>query len=151
MSTHARPIPITSAASKSSPQETVLAFINAIEELDLDKTLALSAPNIRWVNAPLTTCKNKKQFETVMRGMLKVVTRFDVQIREIRQGTDGVVYTDRIDIIEGSGLAMELGVRGEFRVEDGLVTEWVDYFSWPKMLGAMARSIPAMIRFRLKK
>ena len=151
MSTNADPIPITSAASRRSPQETVQAFLHALEELDFDKTLSLSAPDIRWVNAPITTSSNKEQFSKMVRGMLKMVTHFEVQFRDIHERGNGAVYTDRFDIIEGGGLKMKLHVIGEFKVKDGLVTEWVDHFSWPKAIGDIVKSLPAMIRFRLKK
>ena len=151
MSTNGNPIPITSASSGRSPQETVQAFIHALEELDSDKILSLSAPDIRWVNAPITTSSNKEQFAKMVRGMLKVVTRFEVQFRDIHELGDGAVYTDRFDIIEGRGLKMKIHVIGEFKVKDGLVTEWVDRFSWSSVIGDIAKSLPAMIRFALKK
>lgn len=151
MSTNANPIPITSAAAARSAQETVQAFIGALEELDFDKMLALSAPDIRWVNAPLTSASNKEQFAKAVRGMFKMVTRFEVQYRDIHERGDGVVYTDRFDIIEGSGLKMKIHVKGEFKVKDGLVTEWIDRFSWPRVIGDIVKSLPGIIAFRLRK
>jgi limonene-1,2-epoxide hydrolase len=151
MSTNADPIPITSAASVLSPTQIVQAFIRALEELDFDRALTLCAPDIRWVNAPLTTASNKEQFDKALRAMFKMVTRFEVQCREIYEREDGVVHTDRIDIAEGNGLKMELRVKGEFRVEDGLVTEWIDRFSWREAIGDIVKSLPAMIAFRLRK
>jgi len=151
MSTNANPIPITSAAAARSARETVQAFLGALEELDFDKVLALSAPDIRWVNAPFTTSSNIDQFAKAVRGMLKMVTRFEVQYRDIHERGEGVVYTDRIDIIEGGGLKMKIDVKGEFKVKDGLVTEWVDRFSWPKTIGDIVKSLPRIIAFRLRK
>ena len=83
--------------------------------------------------------------------MLKIMTRFEVQYRDIHERGDGVVYTDRIDIIEGGGLKMKIDVQGEFRVERGLVTEWVDRFSWPKTIGEIVKSLPGILAFRLRK
>ncbi len=151
MSTNADPIPITAAASARSPQETVQAFIDALEKLDFDKALRLCAPDIRWVNAPFTTASNKKQFNKALRGMFKMVTRFEVQVREIYERENGVIYTDRIDIAEGNGLKMRIGVQGEFRVEDGLVTEWVDRFSWREVIREIIKSLPAIVAYRLRK
>ncbi len=62
-----------------------------------------------------------------------------------------MVYTDRIDIIEGSGLKMKIDVKGEFKVKDGLVTEWVDRFSWPKTVGDIVKSLPGIIAFHIRK
>ncbi|MBW2161324.1 MAG: hypothetical protein JRH14_15390, partial [Deltaproteobacteria bacterium] len=56
---------------------------------------------------------------------------------------------DRVDIIEGGGLSMTLPVQGEFRVRDGLITEWVDRFSWAKAIADIGRSLPGIIKHRL--
>jgi limonene-1,2-epoxide hydrolase len=82
-------------------------------------------------------------------GMFKETTRFEVEFFDIHERGDGVVYTDRLDIVEGGGMSMELPVQGEFRVRDGLVTEWVDRFSWAKVIGDIARSLPGIIKHRL--
>ena len=150
MSTNVDTAPEASTPAARSARESVEAFLGAFEALDYDEVLALSAPSIRWVNAPLTTSSNKQQFAKTLRGMAKVVTRFEVQYHDIHERGDGVVYTDRIDIIEGPGFAMKIPVRGEFKVRDGFVTEWVDRFSWPKLLASIARGIPGFIAARFR-
>ena len=55
-----------------------------------------------------------------------------------------------LDTIEAAGLSMALPVQGEFWVEDGLVTEWVDRFSWVKVITEIARSLPGVIKYRLR-
>jgi hypothetical protein len=42
-------------------------------------------------------------------------------------------------------------VQGEFRVKDGLVTEWVDRFSWMKALGDIGRSLPGIVKHRFRR
>lgn len=151
MSTNGNPIPISWARTVRSPQEIVQAFLRALEALDFDETMALAAPNIRWVNAPILTSSNKEQFAKALRGMLKFVTRFEVQYRDIHERGEGVVYTDRFDTIEGRGLKMRIHIIGEFKVDNGQVTEWVDRFSWPSAISDIAKSLPAMILFPFKK
>jgi limonene-1,2-epoxide hydrolase len=74
----------------------------------------------------------------------------EFQFFDIHERGNGVVYTDRVDILEGGGMSMNLPVQGEFRVKDGLVTEWVDRFSWVKAIGDLGRSLPAILRHRLR-
>ena len=74
-----------------------------------------------------------------------------MQYLDIHERGDGVVFTDRVDIFEGGGVLMELPVQGEFRIRDGLVVEWVDRFSWRKLLGDIGRSLPAILKHRLGK
>lgn len=139
------------ASTERSPQRVVQAFISALERLDLDEAASLVAPDIRWINVPWRTATSKKRFEKVLGAMFKDATRFEVQLFDIHERGDGVVYTDRIDIIEGGGLSMSIPVQGEFRVKDGLVTEWVDRFSWVKAIGDIGRSLPGIIKHRLGK
>ena len=136
-------------AVERSAQEVVEGFVSALERLDFDGALLLVAPDIRWVNVPWTTATNKDRFEKMLRGMFGETTRFEVQFFDIHERGDGVVYTDRIDIIEGAGLSMTLPVQGEFRVRDGLITEWVDRFSWAKAIADIGRSLPGIIKHRL--
>jgi len=130
-------------------QKVVEEFVSALERLNLDEALCLVAPDVRWVNLPWTTASNKGRFEKALHGMFKNATRFEVQYRDIHERGDGIVYTDRIDTFESGGARVELPVRGQFRVRDGLITEWVDRFSWLKLLGQIAKSLPGVLRHRL--
>jgi len=150
MSSHADPTPAADASSERSAEEVVKAFIAALERLDFDGALSLAAPDIQWINVPWKTATNKERFEKMLLGMFKETTRFEVQFFDIHERGDGVVYTDRVDIIEGGGVSMSLPVQGEFRVKDGLITEWVDRFSWLKTIADIGRSLPAIIKHRLR-
>ena len=150
MSSQADPTPIADASTESSAQEVVRALLTALERLDLDGALSLAAPDIRWINVPWKTATNKEQFRKVLQLMFKTTTRLEFQFFDIHERGDGVVYTDRVDILEGGGMSMNLPVQGEFRVKDGLVTEWVDRFSWVKAIGDLGRSLPRIIAHRLR-
>ena len=150
MSSQADPTPIADASTEPSAQEVVQALLTALERLDLDGALSLAAPDIRWINVPWKTATNKEQFRKVLQLMFKTTTRLEFQFFDIHERGNGVVYTDRVDILEGGGMSMNLPVQGEFRVKDGLVTEWVDRFSWLKAIGDLGRSLPAILRHRLR-
>jgi len=139
----------TDDSTERSAQQVVEAFISALERLDFDGALSLAAPDIRWINVPWKTATDKAGFEKMLLGMFKDTTRFEVQYFDIHERGDGIVYTDRVDIIEGGGVSMRLPVQGEFRVKDGLVTEWVDRFSWMKAIADIVRSLPGILKFRL--
>ena len=134
-----------------SAQQVVEAFIAALERLDFDEALALAAPDISWINHPWKTAGNRQKFDKALRAMFKDATRFEVKYLDIHERGDGIVYTDRIDVFEGGGVSMNLPVQGEFRVRDGLITEWVDRFSWRTLVAQIARSLPAIIKHRLGK
>ena len=150
MSSQADPTPIADASTEPPAQEVVQALLTALERLDLDGALSLAAPDIRWINVPWKTATNKEQFRKVLQLMFKTTTRLEFQFFDIHERGDGVVYTDRVDILAGGGMSMNLPVQGEFRVKDGLVTEWVDRFSWVKAIGDFGRSLPRIVAHRLR-
>ena len=151
MSSHENPAPTADAPSERSAPEVVREFISALERLDLDSAIALAAPDVHWINVPWKSATNREGFEKVLRGMFKEAERFEVQFLDIHERGDGVVYTDRVDVFEGGGVRMTLPVKGEFRVEAGLVTEWVDRFSWGKVVGDVVKSLPWIVKHRLAK
>lgn len=148
MTAEMTPQTTTGASSEHSAQQVVETFIAALARLDLDGAAALVSDDIRWVNVPWKTSRDKKGFKKVLGAMFKDATRFEVQYFDIHERGDGVVYTDRVDIFEGGGLRMNLPVQGEFRVKDGLVTDWVDRFSWTTLIREMGRSLPGILKYR---
>jgi limonene-1,2-epoxide hydrolase len=149
MSSQAHLTPAADPASEPTAVEVVQAFLGALQRLDFDGALELCGPDMRWINVPWKTATSKEQFEKMLLLLFRDTTRFEVQFFDIHERGDGVVYTDRIDIVEGGGSSMTLPVQGEFRVKDGLVTEWVDRFSWMKAIADVVRSLPGVIKFRL--
>lgn len=145
--------PIQAASPQPAPepsaQEVVEAFLSALERLDLDAAIELVSDDVRWVNYPLTTARNKSRFESALRAMFRDAERFEVRYDDIHERGDGVVYTDRVDIFEGGGISLDLPVQGEFRVRDGRLVEWVDRFNWLKVVGDLAKSLPAVLKHRL--
>lgn len=134
-----------------SAQQVVQDFVSALERLDLDAAIELADDGIRWVNYPLTTSRNKAQFDKALRAMFRDAERFEVQYSDIHERGDGVVYTDRLDIFEGGGVSLNLPVQGQFRVRDGKVSEWVDRFSWLKVVTEIGGSVPAILKHRLRR
>ena len=149
MPSQAHPSPAAEVAPERTALEVVQAFLGALQRLEFDEAIELCAPDVRWVNVPWKTAASKEQFEKILLLMFRDTTRFEVQFFDIHERGDGVVYTDRVDIVEGGGLSMTLPVQGEFRVKDGLVTEWVDRFSWRTVIAEIGRSLPGVIKFRL--
>jgi len=151
MASDVNAVPLAEAPNAPSAVDTVKAFLTALEQLDLDKAVSLVADDVRWVNAPIKSASNKEQFDKALRSMFKSLTRFEVRYRDIHERDNGIVYTDRLDIAEGGGLQMDLEVRGEFKVEHGLIVRWVDRFSWSKLLSELIKSAPSMIVHRLRR
>lgn len=151
MTTSPTPQPEANTPSAQPARDVVHAFLSALERLDYDDAIALTADDVRWINAPITTARNRRQFDRALRAMFANAETFEVQYADIHERGDGVVYTDRIDIFEGGGVSMTLPVQGEFRVRDGRIVEWVDRFRWRDVVGSIAKSLPDIIRYRLRR
>lgn len=149
MTTESTPHTTTDNPTERSAQQVVEAFIAALERLDLEEAVSLVAADVRWINVPWKSATDKERFRRVLGAMFKDATRFEVQYLDIHERGDGLVYTDRIDIFEGGGVSLNLPVQGEFRVRDGLITEWVDRFSWARVIGDIGRSLPGILKHRL--
>ena len=132
-----------------TPQQVVESFLSALERVDMGAALELVDDDVRWVNYPWVSSKDKGRFEKVLGAMMKDTERFEVRYNDIHERDHGVVYTDRIDIFEGGGFSMSLPIKGEFRVREGKIVEWVDRFSWLTLLADFAKSVPAILKARL--
>ena len=130
-------------------QQVVESFVSALERLDMEGAANMVGDDIRWVNYPWVSSKNKTQFVKVLDAMFKDAEVFEVRYADIHERDNGVVYTDRVDIFEGGGLSMTLPVTGEFRVRDGKVVEWVDRFSWATLALEIGKSLPSILKARL--
>jgi limonene-1,2-epoxide hydrolase len=137
------------APTEPTAQQVVESFLSALERLDMSAALDHVSGDVRWVNHPWVSSKNKVQFEKVLNGMFASAEVFEVRYNDIHERDNGVVYTDRIDIFEGGGVSMTLPVQGEFRVRDGKVTEWVERFSWVTLTLEIAKSLPSIVTARL--
>ena len=58
---------------------------------------------------------------------------------------DGVVLTERTDILSGPGIHLEFWVCGTFEVKNGKITLWRDYFDWATMAAQIAKNLPGFL------
>lgn len=117
----------------SSPEQdakdmaTVTAFLDALARKDTEVAMALLADDIVYQNVPLPADHGKAAVARTLRSFERFVTGFEVQMKNIA-ARDGVVLTERIDVLSGSLLYLDIWVCGTFEVRDGKITLWRDYF-----------------------
>jgi limonene-1,2-epoxide hydrolase len=105
----------------------VEAFFDAFRAGDTDRALALMADDVVYQNVPFQPDRGKAAVARTFKGFARVMTAFDVQIKNIA-ARDGVVLTERVDLATGRFLDMSIWVCGTFEVRDGRITLWRDYF-----------------------
>lgn len=111
-----------------TPEETVDAFIAAIERKDIDAAVALTAADVSYENMPVEPVTGHDGLAATLGIFLGPADEVDWQI--VSQLAVGrTVVNERLDRFRiGSGW-MELPVAGFFEVDDdGAIVLWRDYF-----------------------
>jgi len=127
----------------SSNAAIVQDFLDALEDRQLDRALALLDREVEWLNTGLPTLRGAR-----VRGALRQMDRRGIGFRVDHHAIaeDGeVVLTDRTDYLRVGPVENAFWVRGTFVVRDGLIVRWDDAFGWGAFLGsgvaAVARAL----------
>lgn len=105
----------------------VESFFDAFQALDLERALSLMADDVVYQNVPFPADRGKVAVTRTLKTFGRFMTGFEVKMRNIA-ARDGVVLTERVDILQGPLVRLELWVCGTFEVKDGKITLWRDYF-----------------------
>lgn len=120
---------LSSVSALRTPEAIVTDFLQAMVDQDHDRIAALLAPDLRYTNVSLPTIKGGKRVAGLLSRALRGRTFFDVQIHRIATNGD-IVLTERTDVLKLGPLHIGFWVCGTFRVEDGRIALWRDYFDW---------------------
>jgi limonene-1,2-epoxide hydrolase len=119
----------TSIRTSSAPSEIAVVedFFAAFQALDLDRALALMSDDVVYQNVPFPADRGKRAVTRTLKGFSRVMTGFDVRMKNIA-ANNGIVLTERVDVLKGPIADIEIWVCGTFEVKDGKITLWRDYF-----------------------
>jgi limonene-1,2-epoxide hydrolase len=116
-----------SARSAESPISVVESFLGALEAKEFDRAVSLLADDVVYQNVPFPADRGKPAVVRTLKLFEKVVTKFEVRMKNIAaQG--GTVLTERVDVLSGTLLYLDIKVCGTFEVRDGKIVLWRDYF-----------------------
>lgn len=107
---------------------TVRAFCEAWKSRDPDKIVALMSEDCFYHNVPMEPVIGRPAIAEFIRAFLGDAQTVDFEILAIAEAADGTVLTERIDHFDYGGRQVALPVMGSFRLRDGLVARWLDYF-----------------------
>ena len=120
----------------------VEAFFEAFRALDLPRACALMADDVVYQNVPFPAHRGKAAVTRTLEGFGRVMTGFDVTMKNIA-ARNGVVLTERVDVLTGPFLHLDIWVCGTFEVRDGRITLWRDYFD---LASATAQLVTSPVR-----
>lgn len=106
----------------------VRAFCEAWKSRDPDRIVALMSEDCFYHNVPMEPVVGRPAIAGFIRSFLGDAQTVEFEILAIAETADGVVLTERVDHFDYGGRRMSLPVMGSFRLKDGLVTRWLDYF-----------------------
>ena len=127
-----------------SPEDTVTAFLNAMQEGDVEVVIALAAEEIVYTNVSLPTIRGKERFGKAARAYYRHHLGFQVVVHRIAASGSSVL-TERTDALTLGPFRMQFWVCGVFEVEDGQVTLWRDYFDWRNTMLATFRGLVGIV------
>ncbi|WP_020668725.1 limonene-1,2-epoxide hydrolase family protein [Amycolatopsis nigrescens] len=122
----------------SDPKTTVIAFLAALEDLDIDRAMEYAADDIVYQNVPLPPARGRAAVARQLGLAARYGTGFEVRNHHI--AADGpIVLTERTDVLRAGAWSAEFWVCGTFEVRDGRIVLWRDRFDWTTFLAASAR------------
>lgn len=111
-----------------TPAETVDAFCAAVSRSDLDEAMRYVADDCSYHNIPMPVVQGAAGVRATLEGFLQLLG--GIRIETLRQVAQGEwVMNERLDHFSPpQGTAYGLPVAGSFRVQNGKITVWNDYF-----------------------
>jgi limonene-1,2-epoxide hydrolase len=125
-----------SARTSSTPIQIVEEFLRALEAKDLQHAASLLADDVVYQNVPLPADHGKPAVLRTLEGFQRFVTDFEVRMKNIAE-RDGVVLTERVDVLSGPFVYLDIWVCGTFKVDGGQITLWRDYFDLAEATGKL--------------
>lgn len=111
-----------------TPTEVVSALISACERRDLDAACTLVTDDIEYDNVPIGKVHGPEGVRSVLSGgVTAAAERIEwVVLNQVSEGD--VVMNERVDRFLVEGTWVEIPIAAVFRVRDGKVCLWRDYF-----------------------
>lgn len=128
------------ATATGSAARTVERFLRHLEQGDVDAACALLAEDVAYTNVSLPTVRGRRAVQRLAAATLGRGAGFEVYFHAVSE-KDGVVLTERTDVLKAGPLRMQFWVCGRFEVRGGEITVWRDYFDWAAMTGALVRGV----------
>jgi limonene-1,2-epoxide hydrolase len=125
--------------------EVVRGFLAALDRLDIDAAMTFLDPTIVYQNVPLPPARGERAVEKQLRWLARYGSGFEARIHNIA-AADGVVLTERTDVIVVGRLEADFWVCGTFEVRDGQIVLWRDYFDFVNIVvGIVKGAVRALL------
>jgi len=117
----------------------VTSLVGAFNAADLTRIMSHFTDQSVYHNIPLAPVTGRTAIREVIQRFMAMSTEVDWIVRNLVEGADGVVLTERVDRFLINGKWVELPVMGAFETSNGKITEWRDYFDMNQFQSQLAR------------
>ncbi|ROO89707.1 limonene-1,2-epoxide hydrolase [Actinocorallia herbida] len=119
-------------------------FLAALEAFDLAAAERLLAPGVLYQNVPLPPARGRAATMRQLKLMTRYLTGFEAVTHDIAANGD-TVLTSRTDALVRGGFRAEFWVAGTFRVREGRIVLWRDYFDWTTFALAGLKGLAGLV------
>lgn len=106
----------------------VHAFCAAWAEGNVDCIVGMLAPDVEWENVPIGVLRGREAARERIAAAFARARSIEWRLRATAVADDGLVMTERLDVLALAGGDVHLPVMGVFRVGADGITLWRDYF-----------------------
>lgn len=114
---------------EAQSEEIIKRFLNALVEQDHVTISELLHPEILYTNVSLPTFKGGKRVAGLIKLALSRTRQLKIKNHQV-VAKGNVVLTERTDILNIGPFHVGFWVCGTFKVENGKIILWRDYFDW---------------------
>lgn len=125
--------------------EVVSTFLDALAVEDLETALGLITDDVVWLNTGLPTFQGRR-VHAMLRDMVARGVGFSVEMKHIAATGDGVVLTDRFDVLTWRRARTRFWVCGTFTVREGRIAVWDDHYSTTNLLKGLVLGTARSLR-----
>lgn len=123
-----------------TPDALVRQFIDALVSRDLALAATMVTADFEYDNVPMGKSFGPSALTETLSGFFSMCTGIDWEIlHQTSSGTinDGIVMNERDDRVEIHGRWATLPVAGIFRIHEGKISLWRDYFDRQTIIDVM--------------
>ncbi len=126
------------SAEMSDASKVVSGLVDAFNAGDLTRIMNHFSDTSVYHNIPVEPVVGQQAIREVIQGFMGMSSKVDWIVRNLVEGTDGVVLTERVDRFFIKGKWVELPVMGAFEVANGKIEAWRDYFDMNQFQSQLA-------------
>lgn len=125
---------------QAQSEEVVERFLTALVEQDHNVISELLHSDVLYTNVSLPTFRGGKRVAGLIKLALSSSRKLQVKNHQI-VAKGNIVLTERTDIVEIGPLHIAFWVCGTFKVENGKIILWRDYFDWLNLSKGLLRGV----------